>query len=665
MKQLELTDFLNYQYLSCPVASPDKSKVAFVVSQCDEAVNGYRSCVYLFDRKTRKTTRMSGIGKEKSVCWLDDDTLLFPSDRDPVLAKRVAAGEAWTVYYALDLNGGEAAEYMRIPMKVNQILPIDGDRFALVADYHIGKKNPHDYEGEAREQVLREQREQEESYRAADELPFRNDGLGFHNGIRARLYLYTRSTGALQPLTDEYQNIEFINVANGRIIYSAKHFTKDSPKRFDLSGMCVYDVDTGVLHDYVDEVTYRMRFCGFMGEKPVFMGSDGLRYGYQENPYFFCIDEAEGKEHIFAKNELSASNSVGTDSRYGGGVSIASDEHHIYFVATEGGNANLKRVGLDGKFEKLSDWEGSMDYFALCGDEIIFVGMLENKPQELYALKDGKYERLTGFNEWVWTERTLSEPEHICYENDGVALEGYMLKPVGFQKGQKYPGILYIHGGHKLDFGPVFYHEMQVWANQGYFVFYCNPRGSDGYDNDFADIIGKYGYDDYSDVMKFTDVCLERYPELDEKRLGVGGGSYGGYMTNWVIGHTDRFKCAVSQRSIASFISMFGTSDTSYLFPVWQFDTTPWMDPARYWDHSPLKYADKVTTPTLFIHSEEDYRCPVSEGVQMFTALKYHGVEARICMFKNECHELSRAGKPKNRVNRLTEITNWWNSHLK
>ena len=665
MKELALKDFLDYQCLSALTASPDKSKCAFVVTHCDEASNGYQSYIYLLDRATRKTTRMTGLGKEKTVCWLNNDTLLFPSMRDAQLQKRVELGEPWTCYYTLSLNGGEAQEYMRIPAAVTKILPIDGDRFAIVADYNIDFPDPHSLPPEERDAYLARKKAMSESYSAADELPFRHNAIGFHNGIRSRLYVYTRSTGEMKPITEPTQNIEFLNVKNGRIIYSARHFRKPEQKRFDQSGMCIYDVDTGVLHDYVAEEPYRMHYCDFMGDLPVFMGAYGDRYGYQENDWFYYIDEAEGKEKCFAENELSTRGAVGTDCRYGGSPEFACDDGHIYYTTTIGGNAHIKRVSLEGQFEQLTAEDGSVDGFALCGDEIIMVAMRGTRLQELYSLKDGVETRLTDFNEWVQTERTLSMPEYLSCVNDGVTIEGYVIKPVGYDPDKKYPGILYIHGGHKLDFGPIFYHELQLYANMGYFVWYCNPRGSDGYDNDFADIIGKYGYDDYSDIMKFTDTCLEKFPQIDPEHIGVGGGSYGGFMTNWVIGHTNRFRCAVSQRGIANFVSMFGTSDTSYRFPVWQFDTTPWMDVARYWDHSPLKYADKCTTPTLFIHAEEDYRCPISEGVQMYYALKYHGCETRICMFKNENHELSRSGKPFNRINRLAEITNWFNSHLK
>ena len=188
---------------------------------------------------------------------------------------------------------------------------------------------------------------------------------------------------------------------------------------------------------------------------------------------------------------------------------------------------------------------------------------------------------------------------------------------------------------------------------------YCNPHGSDGYGNEFADIRKeKYGGIDYEDLMDFTDEVIRRYP-VDEKRVAVTGGSYGGYMTNWIIGHTDRFCCAASQRSISNWMSMMLASDYGLDVPFEHgfddiYDCTEGL-----WRASPLKYADKVKTPTLFNHSFEDYRCPMPEGFQMFTAIRAQGVEARMCLFRGENHELSRSGKPKHRSRRLKEITEW------
>ena len=206
---------------------------------------------------------------------------------------------------------------------------------------------------------------------------------------------------------------------------------------------------------------------------------------------------------------------------------------------------------------------------------------------------------------------------------------------------------------------------MQVWANKGYFVFFANPRGSDARGDEFAFIRGKYGTVEYQNLMDFTDCVLARYPQLDASRLGVTGGSYGGFMTNWIIGHTHRFACAASQRSISNFVSMEGTSDCGRTFVDGHLAAHTTQDVAKVWAQSPLSAADQCTTPTLFIHSEEDYRCWKIEGLQMFNAIRSHGVEARLCLFKGENHELSRGGKPKNRVKRLQEITRWMDHYLR
>ena len=165
--------------------------------------------------------------------------------------------------------------------------------------------------------------------------------------------------------------------------------------------------------------------------------------------------------------------------------------------------------------------------------------------------------------------------------------------------------------------------------------------------------------------MKFTDAVIAKYPAIDTARMGVTGGSYGGFMTNWIIGHTDRFACAASQRSISNWVSFSNTTDIGYRFGDDQMAANTWDNVEKMWWHSPLKYADQVKTPTLFIHSDEDYRCWLVEGLQMFTALKLHGVESRLCMFHGENHELSRGGKPNHRIRRLDEITNWFEKFLK
>ena len=283
----------------------------------------------------------------------------------------------------------------------------------------------------------------------------------------------------------------------------------------------------------------------------------------------------------------------------------------------------------------------------------------------------GRYDRRVNsevvtdcFSGSVTGQRMVGETLYFL-NTDGVDIDGFVMKPVDYEPGKRYPGILHIHGGPKMVFGPGFHHEMQLWAASGFFVCYCNPRGSCGKGNAFADLQGKYGEVDFRDLMEFTDEVLRRYPEIDADRMGVAGGSYGGFMTNWVIGHTDRFRCAVSQRSIANYVGDYLLSDIGYYYVPDQQLGTIWEHPERLWKASPLTYADRVKTPTLFIHADKDYRCTLANGLEMFAALKLHGVESKLCMFYGENHGLSREGKPSNRISRLSEILHWMEEHLK
>lgn len=283
----------------------------------------------------------------------------------------------------------------------------------------------------------------------------------------------------------------------------------------------------------------------------------------------------------------------------------------------------------------------------------------------------GRYDRRVNsevvtdcFSGSVTGQRMVGETLYFL-NTDGVDIDGFVMKPVGYEPGKRYPGILHIHGGPKMVFGPGFHHEMQLWAASGFFVCCCNPRGSCGKGNAFADLQGKYGEVDFRDLMEFTDEVLRRYPEIDADRMGVAGGSYGGFMTNWVIGHTDRFRCAVSQRSIANYVGDYLLSDIGYYYVPDQQLGTIWEHPENLWKASPLTYADRVKTPTLFIHADKDYRCTLANGLEMFAALKLHGVESKLCMFYGENHGLSREGKPSNRISRLSEILHWMEEHLK
>jgi acylaminoacyl-peptidase len=279
---------------------------------------------------------------------------------------------------------------------------------------------------------------------------------------------------------------------------------------------------------------------------------------------------------------------------------------------------------------------------------------------------DGSNERkLTSLNEELWKQRQWADVERFTYKSaDDWNIDGFLVKPLGFDPNKKYPLILSIHGGPAGQYGVDWYHEFQVYAARGYAVLFTNPRGSTGYGQKFErGIAGEWGGKDYKDVMNGLDAAIRNNPWIDQTRLGVTGGSYGGYLTNWIVGHTDRFKAAVTLRSVVNFISDEGTRDGAYGHtPDFGGDLFEKFD--AYWDRSPLKYARNVKTPTLILHSDNDFRVPIEQGEQWFRALRHFGVITEIVMFPRENHNLTRTGEPKHLVESLNWQLYWFDRFL-
>jgi len=285
-------------------------------------------------------------------------------------------------------------------------------------------------------------------------------------------------------------------------------------------------------------------------------------------------------------------------------------------------------------------------------------------------VRDAEGERqVTHVNDGLWEELRLSEPEQYKWVNEvGDEIDGWIMKPQDYEPGRKYPAILQIHGGQRAMYGDAMYHEFQVLASEGYVVLYTNPRGSDGYGEDYAaSVFGHCGEYDYDDLMRFMDDALERFDYIDPGRLGVTGGSYGGYLTNIIVVKTGRFGAAVTCRSITNWYSLHGTSDNQYRGFAKEDSTIayPWRDTDAVLRISPVHLVRNPTTPTMIIHSEKDFRIPIGQAEEFFIALKECGVETEFVRFPDEGHELSRSGKPRHREERLRHIVRWFNGHLK
>lgn len=657
MEPVKIKDILSYRFLSGIRYSPDGKRAAFVVSNANEEENSYESRLWLYENGSLK--KLTDLGKERAFTWLDDTHIIFPAARSDAEKKRAESGVEFTSYYDLDINGGEASCLFTVPFVSEDIKVLGGGHFALIAS--ADKKYPELWKGdrEYTETAVKERKENKD-YEVLDELPYTSNGQGFISGRRRMLFLAETAPYSLGPVTEISENVSAITVLGDEVIFSVE---KAAPKR-NIRGFEVRAVNykTGEKRILLKNESHMFGGLEAAGETLFLFASEGKRYGLNENSWVYSVDAHTGEMKLLRREGYSMYNSVGSDVRYGGGRNFVPAGGKLYHLTTREGNSYLYCLGPDGEDEPVLEAEGSAECFDISGDTVLLSGLYGMLPQELYTydLKTKALDKISSFNEKATEGRYIAKPEPLSVRSGELEIGGWVLLPKDFDPEKRYPAVFDIHGGPKTVYGPVFYHEMQVWAGKGYFVFFCNPKGSDGRDNEFADIFGDYGGMDYRNLMDFTDAVLEKYPQIDTKRVCETGGSYGGFMTNWIIGHTDRFCCAASQRSISNWLSFCGTSDIGVWFAPDQTLGDLYTDPGKLWEQSPLKYAGNVKTPTLFIHSDEDWRCPLEQGLQMYAALLDRGVEARMCLFHGENHELSRSGKPKHRIRRLEEITSWF-----
>ena len=665
MEKLKIDDFTRYKFLSGIKHSPDGKHGCYIVHQTDFEENKYLSNLWILDVEKNSCYQLTSFDTERSFIWLDNENVAFSDIRDAKDKEKKDGGEEFTQFYKININGGEALKLFRINRNVNSIKMVDEDTFMLTSSYNSNQKDLYLLSDDEKAKELKARKE-EKDFEVLEEVPFWSNGNGFTNRKRNRLYMYNRISDEIKEVTEQYTNVELYHLSKNKTkaVIISNSF-KDKMELTDT--ISIFDIAEKKLTELNAFGNMSISYANFITDTQLIVKATGMKkFGLNEHGKYHIYDLiSKTTLCITPELDVAMGNSVGSDCRMGGLNTYQVEGEHLYFVTTEGHSSNLNKIDKIGSIEKLTDFEGTVDDISISGEDILYVGMKNSKLQELYRFEDKLEKQITNLNEWVYKEKQISTPEHISFETEpGVVIDGWILKPVGLEDGKKYPAILDIHGGPKTAYGTVYFHEMQYWANEGYAVLFCNPRGSDGKGNPFADIRGKYGTIDYDDIMRFTDEALKKYSFIDTDRIGVTGGSYGGFMTNWIIGHTNRFKAAATQRSISNWVSKYCTTDIGYYFAEDQMEATPWNNQEKLWEQSPLKYADKVKTPLLVIHSEEDYRCWLVEGIQMFTALKLHGVDARLCMFRGENHEMSRSGKPKSRLRSLKEITEWFNKYL-
>jgi dipeptidyl aminopeptidase/acylaminoacyl peptidase len=410
------------------------------------------------------------------------------------------------------------------------------------------------------------------------------------------------------------------------------------------------------------------------GSTIAYFGTEGRRNWYKNQGLWIVPADGSGKsvnltEPYDVHVDPTTINDTGTPEIMP--PTWSNDGTKLYFPIMRNGRSVLCLIGVGGdNFQPIVGEQGVVGSYSFDSEQThmaYFMGKMDD-PGQIYINKTNskKSKTVSKFNKKLFKKIDLGEVEEVWIQGpDENDLQGWILKPPGFDPKKKYPSILEIHGGPLTQYGEFFMHEFYYLAAAGYVVHFCNPRGGQGYGEEHAKAIwGGWGDADYRDLMTWTDF-IEGQPYISKERMGVTGGSYGGYMSVWIIGHTDRFKAAVPQRCVSNLVSMWGSSDLNWIFQEVLNDKPPFEDLEKYWQHSPIKYIGNAVTPTLVIHSENDLRCPIEQGEQVFVALKSQGVDSEMVRFPEEFHGLSRNGRTDRRIVRLNHIVRWFDKYLK
>ncbi len=500
-----------------------------------------------------------------------------------------------------------------------------------------------------------------EDFRIIENIPLFSDERGFLEGLSYKL-LHLGRNGRLRVIMEGREEIRdfAVNPVKKEIAVEIRPLDSDSYH----SKVGILSLETGRVNYITSQSGEYVRPGSIGGITSMEYFDDGtLAFLLNRNEFF--IEEApeivfwkDGKfNEILRKYDISPGIALSTDSTMVSSRLMRIRGRYLYFVATVHGRAGIYRVNDEGEMSPVVTGDFSVESFDFDGNDIYFIAQKSDALPQIYRY-DGKTSLLFSMNnrEREWRFR---RPENFHFRaSDGADIEGWFLRGKG--KGT----VVRIHGGPRGAFGEALVFEAHLLNSVGFNVIYCNPRGSDSYGDAFAAaVVKKYGERDYEDIMEMVDYSVKNFG-IDPEHIGVTGGSYGGYMVNWIVGHTDRFEAAVSDRSFSDAVSDYFSGDIGPTFDSDQIGGTPYENLETYWEKSPIKHIRNCKTPLLLIQNDSDYRCPVWQAYELFTQLKMQGAVTKLVVFKGENHNLPFSGKPKNRVKRLEEIVGWFQKYL-